>query len=73
MGIETVITCDRCDRKIEDEDFASIDLRFEIDKNHEVSATDIKRNSHGIYCIPCGDIVWNRLEKENFKNPPKLT
>lgn len=60
MGIETVITCDRCEKKIVDEDFTSIELGLETDMNVS-EEQDVRKASHRIFCIPCGSIVWPRL------------
>lgn len=60
MGIETVITCDRCRRDISDEDFASLHVDFEIEHNRS-NEGDVRKRVSGIYCTECGHSVWERL------------
>lgn len=60
MGIEHVITCDRCERVIDTmiENFTSINAKFETDDNVEMPARDVRKSEHAIFCIQCAERVW---------------
>lgn len=68
MGIETVVTCDRCEKKIVEEDYTTINLTLETDRG--LPNLDVKKRSSRIFCVQCGDIVWTDLLKASFSSGP---
>ena len=64
MGIEHVITCDRCKRVIDDkvEDYTSILAKLEIDHNVNPMQRDERESEHGLFCTDCSERVWNQVK-----------
>jgi ribosomal protein S27E len=52
MGVETIITCDSCNRILKDEDYMSAELKLEIDRNH-TEGTDYRDRFYRLICLDC--------------------
>lgn len=62
MGIKTTITCDRCEREIDDEDYTAIHGQVETDHNR-MDMPDERSRFSGVYCLQCGLIVAGQLDE----------
>ena len=66
MGIKTVIDCDACGRNLGEEDYISIESKFEFDHNR-MDMADERHRQFGIFCEACGRKVWETITGINTK------
>lgn len=60
MGIQTIMTCDHCGLNVDGEDYATVECKFEIDRNH-TDGTDVRQRFFLVLCEDCGKTYWSKI------------